>query len=163
MTEFDEVDEIQSAWQRVRPDLDWAPLAVWSRLHRLAALLEIERRRAYATHGLDTWEFDVLAALRRAGEPFRLTPGQLVEATHVTSGTMTNRLDRLQERALIERSPNPLDGRGTLVSLTAAGKERVDAAIVDLVEVERHLETPLDADERAQLADLLARLLRSRS
>ena len=159
MNNRDEVDEIQRAWQAVRPDLDWTPLAVWSRLHRLAALLELERRQAFSAHQLETWEFDVLAALRRAGDPFKLTPGQLVEQTYVTSGTMTNRIDRLESRSLVKRHPNPIDGRGTLVELTAAGKEAVDAAITDLVRVERIMGKSLSEQESAQLADLLARLM----
>ncbi|MGL5406603.1 MAG: MarR family winged helix-turn-helix transcriptional regulator [Propionibacteriaceae bacterium] len=162
MNSHDEVDEIQRAWQTVRPDLDWTPLAVWSRLHRLAALLENERRKAFSAHQLETWEFDVLAALRRAGAPFRLTPGQLVEQTHVTSGTMTNRIDRLESRSLVERHPNPIDGRGTLVELTAAGKESVDAAITDLVQVERAMGKPLNDQESAKLAELLARIMATR-
>ena len=92
---MDEVDEVMAAWHRERPDLATSPMAVWSRIHRLAALLDAARKRCFAEHGLDNWEFDVLAALRRAGEPYQLSPGQLLHQTHVTSGTMTNRVARL--------------------------------------------------------------------
>lgn len=159
----DEVDQIVAAWRGVRPDLDWEPLAVWSRVTRLAAILEKERRAAYAAHDLENWEFDVLSVLRRSGEPFRLTPGQLIDATHVTSGTMTNRIDRLESRGLVERHPNPDDGRGTLVELTVAGRRVVDGALADLVDVERTMGDALGADERERLADLLATLLASRN
>src|SRR6185295_12228233 len=88
----DEVDRIVEAWRRERPDLDVAPLEVLSRVTRLARHLDRARSAAFARHGLETWEFDVLAALRRSGEPYRLSPGQLVAQTMVTSGTMTNRI-----------------------------------------------------------------------
>ena len=107
---MDEVDEVMAAWQRERPDLATSPMGVWSRIHRLAALLNGERKRCFAEHGLEVWEFDVLAALRRSGRPYRLSPGQLLQQTHVTSGTMTNRVDRLRARALVELEESLLAG-----------------------------------------------------
>ncbi len=101
----DEVDRLIQAWQRERPDLDVAPMAVLSRVTRLARHLDRARRQAFETHGLEPWEFDVLAALRRAGAPYRLSPGRLLKETLVTSGTMTNRVDRLASRGLVERGP----------------------------------------------------------
>ena len=156
---MDEVDRILAAWARELPELDTSPLASLSRLSRLDRHLERARRRAFAGQQLEQWEFDVLAALRRSGEPYRLSPGQLVEATHVTSGTMTNRVDGLERRGLVERFANPSDGRGVLVGLTASGKQTVDTALADLIEAESALLTGLDADERQQLAGLLRALL----
>ncbi|HSN44319.1 MAG TPA: helix-turn-helix domain-containing protein, partial [Propionibacteriaceae bacterium] len=101
MDERDEVDDLIAAWGRERPDLTLAPMEIWSRIVRLAQHLDVARAAAYSTHGLEAWEFDVLAALRRSGEPYRLTPGQLLRETHVTSGTMTNRVDRLVTRGLV--------------------------------------------------------------
>ena len=95
------------------------------------------RAAAFAAHGLEPWEFDVLAALRRAGAPYQLSPGQLVAETLVTSGTMTNRIDRLEARGLVRRLPDPADGRGVLVRLTDAGRGLVDTALADLLERER--------------------------
>lgn len=151
----DEVDRIVEAWRRERPDLDVAPLAVLSRVSRLARHLDLARRTAFARHDLELWEFDVLSALRRAGEPYQLSPGTLVTQTLVTSGTMTNRIDRLTARGLVERLPAPSDRRGVLVRLTPAGRARVDAALEDLLRVERSLLAELPDAERERLADLL--------
>ncbi len=100
-----------------------------SRVSRLARHLDRARRAAFAAHGLETWEFDVLSALRRQGAPYQLSPGALLRATLVTSGTMTNRIDRLAEAGLVSRSRDPQDKRGVLVQLTAAGLRTVDAAM----------------------------------
>ena len=157
---LDEVDELVGAWHRERTDLDLAPVEVFSRIGRLARLLDRARREAFTTHDIEPWEFDVLAALRRAGKPYRLSPGQLLRETMVTSGTMTNRIDRLGERALVERSPDPRDRRGVLVGLTAAGKKAVDGAFESLLASERELLAELSTAERRELAGLLKRLMR---
>jgi len=151
----DEVDRIVLAWQRERPDLDVQPLAVLSRVSRLARHLDLARRSAFERHHLETWEFDVLAALRRAGAPYQLSPGALLTQTLVTSGTMTNRIDRLAEHGLVERLPAPDDRRGVLVQLTESGLSRVDAAFADLLDVERGLLGDLGEADRDQLARLL--------
>ncbi|MDQ6937918.1 MAG: MarR family transcriptional regulator [Actinomycetota bacterium] len=155
----DDVDGIVAAWRRERPDLDSAPLLVLSRVTRLAELLAARRKRIFAEHLLRPYEFDVLAALRRAGEPYDLTPGQLIGQTHVTSGTMTNRLDILVERQLVQRRPDPQDGRVIRVQLTAAGRSRVDSALTELLDVESGLLTGLSDAERATLARGLQRVL----
>ena len=134
-------------------------MAVWSRIHRLAALLDAARKRCFAEHGLDNWEFDVLAALRRAGEPYQLSPGQLLHQTHVTSGTMTNRVDRLCDRGLVTRHAAPSDGRSVVVGLTGAGRRAVDNALEALVELEESLLAGWSAGERESLAAMLRRLL----
>jgi DNA-binding MarR family transcriptional regulator len=155
----DEVDDLTAAWRDQRPDLDVEPLHVLSRVSRLARHLDIARRGAFAAHGLESWEFDVLSALRRAGPPFQLTPGALLRATLVTSGTMTNRIDRLAQSGLVFREPDPRDRRGVLVTLSERGREVVDAAFTDLLDREQALLAGLPADQRRVLADLLRTLL----
>ena len=155
----DEVDRLVSAWARERPDLDVRPLEVLSRVTRLAHHLDRARRTAFATHDLELWEFDVLAALRRAGRPYVLSPGRLLEQTLVTSGTMTNRVDRLESRGLVQRLPDPADRRGVQVRLTPAGKERVDAALADLLDRERQLLKVLSRPDQDALSGLLRRLV----
>ena len=157
--ERDEVDDLVAAWREQRPDLDVAPLQVLSRVSRLARHLDIARRGAFAAHGLESWEFDVLSALRRAGPPFQLTPGALLRATLVTSGTMTNRIDRLAAAGLVSREPDPRDRRGVLVTLSERGQAVVDAAFIDLLERERALLARLGPEQRHVLAGLLRILL----
>ena len=122
----DEVDDLVLAWRRERPDLDVAPLEVLSRVSRLARHLDLARRAAFDAHDLEPWEFDVLAALRRAGAPYSLSPGRLLQVTLVTSGTMTNRIDRLEAKGLVQRVPDPNDGRSVQVTLSDEGRRRVD-------------------------------------
>ncbi|MDP9820265.1 MarR family winged helix-turn-helix transcriptional regulator [Nocardioides massiliensis] len=155
----DEVDLLVQAWGRERADLDLAPLEVFSRIDRLSVLLGRARKAAFAEHGLDGWEFDVLAALRRAGAPYELSPGRLIRETLVTSGTMTNRVDRLAERGLVERSPDPRDRRGVLVRLTPAGKDAVDGAFASLLAREQQLLTGITPAERDALAATLRALM----
>ncbi|GAA2521638.1 MarR family winged helix-turn-helix transcriptional regulator [Rarobacter incanus] len=161
MTPRDEVDLIVNAWHRVRPDLDLGPLEIMSRLTRINRRLDLARRAAFARHDLETWEFDVLAALRRAGRPYALSPGALADQTLVTSGTMTNRIERLVSRGLVTRIPDPADRRGAVVTATQQGLDQVDAALTDLIEVERELLTVLDADQRDTVAAALRVLLKS--
>jgi len=152
----DEVDRLIADWKRERPDLDISPFAVLSRISRISRNLDIARRDAFAD--LETSGFDVLAALRRSGDPYQLSPGALMQETLVTSGTMTNRLDRLEELKLITRQPDPDDGRGSLVTLTASGMRAVDKALEGLLEQERELLKGLTRDQKVALADLLSAL-----
>lgn len=154
----DEVDRLVEAWRRERPDLDVSPLEVLSRLTRLARHLDRARRVAFAERDLQVWEFDVLSALRRSGAPYRLSPGALLNQTLVTSGTMTNRIDRLAERGLVRREPDPNDRRGVLVVLTDAGLAQVDAALSHLLKHEQELLQVLTTRQREQLAELLREL-----
>jgi DNA-binding MarR family transcriptional regulator len=158
--ERDEVDDIVDAWQRERPDLDTRPMQVLSRVTRLARHLDRARRTAFATHALEPWEFDVLSALRRSGPPYQLSPGRLVTETMVTSGTMTNRVDRLTERGLVSREADPADRRGVLVTLTPAGRRAVDGALDELLEQERALLASLPGESADALADALRVLAR---
>lgn len=155
----DDVDRIVSAWRHERPELDVTPLEILSRVSRLARRLDLARGTAFAEHGLDGWEFDVLSALRRAGAPYELSPGQLVAETLVTSGTMTNRVDRLLTRGYVERQPDPRDRRGVIVRLTPEGMQTVDAALDDLLAHERDLLAELPRDDRRALAGHLRILL----
>jgi len=155
----DEVDDLITAWRQERPDLDVEPLAVLSRVSRMARHLDIARRGAFAAHGLESWEFDVLSALRRSGPPYQLTPGALLRATLVTSGTMTNRIDRLAAAGLVSREPDPRDRRGVLVTLSERGKAVVDAAFTDLLDREQALLSCLGLEQRHVLADLLRVML----
>ncbi|WP_424935226.1 MULTISPECIES: MarR family winged helix-turn-helix transcriptional regulator [Bacteria] len=154
----DEVDRIVSAWDSQRPDLDFAPLEVLSRVDRLSRLLDRARRDVFRRSDLEPWEWDVLSALRRAGTPFQLSPKQLLQQTLVSSGTMTNRIDRLVGRRLVRREADPDDGRSVLVTLTDDGRVRVDAAITRLVDAEATLLAALPRTDRERLASLLRKL-----
>ena len=158
MPASDEVDRIVDAWARERPDIDFAPLQVLSRVDRLAKHLDRARRSAFTASGLEAWEFDVLAALRRAGKPYQLSPKALLQQTLVSSGTMTNRIDRLVERRLVERRTDPHDGRGVLVVMTAAGREQVDAAITLLLAEEADWLAGLSRVDQERLSGLLRKL-----
>jgi len=155
----DEVDELVEAWRRERSDLELGPVEVFSRISRLARHLDRARRRAFTDRDIEPWEFDVLAALRRAGAPYELSPGRLLRETLVTSGTMTNRVDRLAMRGLVERLPDPHDRRGVLVRLSAEGKAAVDGAFEELLAAEHELLADLAPGDRKRLADLLRTLL----
>jgi DNA-binding MarR family transcriptional regulator len=145
-------------WRREAPELDRAPMAVVGRISRLAQLLQAELEPIFAAHGVNGGEFDVLAALRRAGRPYRLTPTELSKALMVTSGGMTKRLIALEGRGLIRREPDPEDGRSTTVSLTREGKRLVEAILPDHVANEQRLLGELSTKERAELAGLLQTL-----
>lgn len=154
----DDVDRLISAWRRERPDVDVSPMHVLSRVTRLALHLDRARKEAFADHGLEPSEFDVLSALRRSGDPGQLSPGQLVQETLVTSGTMTNRVDRLVTKGLVERRPDPADRRGVQVRLTPSGREAVDGALDALIARERDLLAALSPSEAEGLANALRRL-----
>jgi DNA-binding MarR family transcriptional regulator len=154
----DEVDRIVDAWTHERPDLDFAPLQVLSRVGRLSRHLDRARRLAFSASDLESWEFDVLSALRRAGTPYQLSPKALLQQTLVSSGTMTNRIDRLVERTLVERRTDPNDGRGILVVMTPLGRDRVDRAIRELLDAEAALLDALSPADQERLAALLRKL-----
>lgn len=159
--QHDEVDRIVAAWKAQRPDLDASPMHVFSRLTRLARHLELARRTAFDQYGLETWAFDVLSSLRRAGEPFELTPGALLTQTLVSSGTMTNRIDRLATAGLVLRVPSDDDRRVVKVRLTPEGKRQVDGAMAGLLEWEAGLLSRIPESDRHDLQQLLRTLLTS--
>lgn len=155
----DHVARIMAEWRRERPDLDVSPQGVIGRLHRLANALTEELVAVYARFGLAEGEFDVLATLRRAGEPYERTPGDLAASTMVTSGAMTKRIDRLEQRGLVTRRVSDADGRGRVIALTPAGRECIDACMTAHMANEHRLLAAIDADERAALEQVLTRWL----
>ena len=154
----DDVDAIITAWQNERPDLDVAPLGVLSRVTRVSKQLDRIRRSVFHDHGLDVSSFDVLATLRRAGQPYQLSPSELMAQTMVTSGAMTNRIHRLVQRGLVTRTPDSDDGRRAVVTLTNMGRTVVDRTLSDLLAEEERVLKGLSSGERAALADLLRTL-----
>ncbi len=153
--EEDDVDRIVSAWARERPDLDISPLEVLSRVTRIAKHVDKFRKEAFRASDLESWEFDVLAALRRAGAPYQLSPTALMAETLVSSGAMTHRLTKLERRRFIQRSPDPEDGRGVVVRLTKPGLIAVDTAFSHLVQAEHLLISTLSPKQRAEAASAL--------
>lgn len=151
----DHVDEIVEQWNRERPDVDVSGMAVIGRLTRLERTIRPRLNAVFAQHGLESWEFDVLATLLRHGEPHQLTPGQLLDSMMITSGTMTNRIDRLEQRGFVKRSKSRTDGRQVLVTLTETGLKRVDCALRDHAANELDMIDALAPDQRSQLIDLL--------
>ena len=158
---MDEIDRIVEEWNGQRPDLDVSPTHTLQRITRLSLLQGVSFARVFASYGISFGEYLVLAALRRAGPPYRMNPTRLFNSVILSSGAMTNRLDRLEEMGLVERQPDPSDRRGRLVALTDRGRELVDAAVVDHLDNEQRLLAALDAGEREQLAGLLRKLLLS--
>jgi DNA-binding MarR family transcriptional regulator len=156
--ERDGVDLILEQWRRERPDLDSSPIGVIGRVSRLARELEQRLEVVYREHGLESGWHDVLATLRRTGAPFRLRPTDLTDATMLTSSGTTKRLDRLEQAGLIAREPDPDDRRGTLISLTPAGRRLIDKVTEAHLANEQRLVGALTAAERRQLADLLRKL-----
>jgi DNA-binding MarR family transcriptional regulator len=154
----DGVDEIVEQWRRERPDLDPSPIGIVGRVSRLARELEARLEPVYREHGLEQGWHDVLATLRRKGPPFKQRPTDLTDALMLTSSGTTKRLDRLEQAGLIAREPDPADRRGTLISLTDAGRERIDAVTGAHLANEDRLLSALWAEARAQLATLLRKL-----
>jgi len=151
----DHVTRIQAEWARERPDVDVSPQGVIGRLHRLAGHLTEQLCVVYRRFGLREGEFDVLAALRRAGHPFERAPGELAQFTMVTTGAMTKRLDRLERDGLVTRRRSAADGRARVVALTKAGRELIDRAFAEHMANERRLLGALTPEEAALLETLL--------
>jgi DNA-binding MarR family transcriptional regulator len=157
----DHLDFVLAQWARERPDLDVSAMGVIGRLSRLSPLMGAELTKAFAAHGLDRPSFDVLATLRRSGPPFSLTPAELMRSSMVTSGAITQRLDRLEARGWVTRRPSESDGRGVNVALTDEGLALIDAALPDHVQNEERILAVLSREQRDQLADILRTLLES--
>jgi DNA-binding MarR family transcriptional regulator len=157
----DAVDRIAEQWARERPELDVGPMLVVGRIHRVAELLDQGLRPVFAQAELGNGDFDVLASLRRAGPPYRLTPTELAGTTMVTSGAVTKRVDRLVQQGLVERTVSTTDGRGRVVALTPKGQQLQEDLHPQHLANEDRLLGALDADERRQLGDLLSKLLLS--
>ncbi|XUY26964.1 MarR family winged helix-turn-helix transcriptional regulator [Agrobacterium sp. rho-8.1] len=157
--EADHVDAILAQWGRERPDLDVAPMGIMGRLHRLATHLGREVEAVLLQHGLSSSAFDVMATLRRAGAPYRLSPGELLEMTMVSSGTMTNRIDQLEKAGLVERINNPDDRRSVLITLTEKGFATVDAAVKAHVANQHRLLAAISENDKAEFNRLLKTFL----
>ncbi|MBP2471326.1 DNA-binding MarR family transcriptional regulator [Crossiella equi] len=157
----DHVDRVLAQWARERPDLDVSPMGIMGRLSRAHRAISTELGRTFARHDLDHASFDVLATLRRSGPPHQLTPAELMRSAMVTSGAITQRLDRLQSRGLVTRTPSLTDGRVVHVRLTEAGRDLIDTALPDHVATEDRLLAGLSTEDRAELAAILRRLMLS--
>ncbi|MCZ7587343.1 MAG: MarR family transcriptional regulator [Gaiella sp.] len=155
----DHVEHVLEQWRRERPDIDASPMGVVARISRLARILDRRVEEGYAEFGLNTAQFNVLAALRRAGPPYCLTPTSLYHALLVSSGAMTNRLDRLTAAGYVRRIPDPSDGRSVLVALTPKGKRLIDRMIVKHYDDERELLASVSPEAQKRLAAILRKLL----
>ena len=156
---LDAVDRIVAQWARERPELDTGPMSVVGRLHRLAELLDVGLRTVFAEADLGNGDFDVLATLRRAGPPFRLTAGELAASTLVTSGAVTKRVGRLETKGLVTRTVSASDGRSREIQLTPEGRRLTDELVVRHWANEDRLLSALDGAERQQLVGLLRKML----
>lgn len=154
----DPVEELLAQWARQRPDLDARPMGVLGRISRVARRVDLAQRATFARFDLDHAAFDVLATLRRSGDPYALTPGELMRSAMVTSSAITQRLDRLEARGLVTRGQHPGDGRSVLVTLTGDGRRLVDAALPAHLATEEHLLAALTPADRSTLAALLRSL-----
>ncbi|NED95116.1 MarR family transcriptional regulator [Phytoactinopolyspora alkaliphila] len=157
----DNVDRVLEQWRAERPDLDAAPMGVIGRISRAARCLERELQEIFDRHGLQTWEFDILATLRRSGRPYQLTAGGLVASAMVTSGAITNRIDRLVARGLVTRVTDPNNRRSVLITLTDQGLDLVNEAVERHVANEHRLLSVFTQAEQDELAGLLRTLLES--
>ena len=155
----DPVEELVGQWRGERPDLDLDAMATVARLLLVAAAIQRELAQRAAAYGVRVAEADVLFTLRRSGPPYRLLPSKLSDSLLVSSGTLTNRLDRLESKGLIERHPNPEDRRSVEVALTERGRELADQAVTEHVENEQRMLASLTAQERRTLDELTAKLL----
>ena len=155
----DTVDVRLAQWRSERPDLDPTPMGVIGRIQRSSRVLERKLGENFAAHELQLWEFDVLGTLLRSGSPYQLSAGQLLESAMVTSGAITNRIDRLVTRGLVTREVDPQSRRRVLITLTDHGRELINPVVTSHVNFEKVLLEGLTGSESQQLADLLRKLL----
>ncbi|MFT8958103.1 MAG: MarR family transcriptional regulator [Gluconobacter oxydans] len=157
---MDRATKAAEQWAQELPDLETGPMVLLGRLGEAALIITRDRLNpVFAGFGLQPGEFDVLATLRRSGAPYALTPSTLYEAAMISSGSMTNRIDRLEKSGLVERHPNPTDGRGTLVGLTAKGLATIDQAVEVHVQTQHDVVNGLKEEEQSQLSQLLGKLI----
>ncbi|MXR36063.1 MarR family winged helix-turn-helix transcriptional regulator [Craterilacuibacter sinensis] len=155
----DQIDQIVALWRAVRPDLDPSSTEVIGRIARMEYFITRRVLQDLALHAINVGEFDVLAAIRRAGAPFQLSPGQLQNMVLISSGALTNRINRLEKAELVTRHTDPNDRRGVVVTLTDKGLTVIEDAVSHHLAAEAELLEPLDQAERMQLAALLKKLL----
>jgi DNA-binding MarR family transcriptional regulator len=159
MMESDPVDKILAQWQRERSDLDVSPMGIIGRIGRLSKHLDRSIQETVLNFGLNGGEFDVLATLRRSGQPYQLSPTELFNTLMISSGTITHRIDRLEQADLVQRIPDPSDRRGTLVQLTDKGFNAIEQAVEAHVANGHRLIAALEEEERKVLTQLLRKLL----
>jgi DNA-binding MarR family transcriptional regulator len=159
VAERDGVDLILEQWRRERPELDPSPIGIIGRISRLARELEARLEPVYREHGLEAGWHDVLATLRRQGPPYQMRPSDFSTALMLTSSGTTKRLDKLEQAGLLARAPDPADRRGTVITLTQAGHDLIDAVTAAHLDNERRLLAALSEAEQTRLADLLRKLL----
>ncbi|HEX6116383.1 MAG TPA: MarR family transcriptional regulator [Solirubrobacterales bacterium] len=159
MAQASSIDELVGQWRAERPDLDLDAMATVARLLHLGAAVRRELGALAAEYDVLVPEADILFTLRRSGPPYRLLPSELSEALLVSSGTLTNRLDRLESKGLVERHPNPDDRRSVEVALTEPGRRLADEAVTAHVENERRMLAALSPPERKALDELTSKLL----
>ncbi len=157
----DQIDRIVALWREVRPDLDASSTEVIGRLARMEYFITRRVLQDLMTHDINVGEFDVLAALRRCGAPFQLSPNQLQTMVLISSGALTNRINRLEMSGLVRRSPDPQDRRGVIVTLTEKGLNVINEAVVNHLKAEDELLEPLNEEERLIMARLLKKLLQA--
>ncbi|WP_404934345.1 MarR family winged helix-turn-helix transcriptional regulator [Nitratireductor sp. L15S-10] len=157
-TGADHVDRLRAQWARELPDLDTSPMSILGRIYRLSILVRPGIEETFAAFGLDRGEFDVIATLRRAGAPYRLTPTELYRSLMITSGGLTHRLKRLEKAGLVKRAPSPEDGRSMMVELTSAGKTRAEEAFRADMASELALFAAMPQARRELLEELLREL-----
>lgn len=153
------IDVVLEQWRRERPDLDASPIGIFGRISRLARVVENSGKQLLRKCGLNPWEYEVLATLRRSGPTYQLAPRQLGKALLVSSGALTNRIDHLERAGLVERLPDPTDRRALLIRLTPEGRKRVDQIVDAYLAREHELLVPLSTRERRTAEDLLRKLL----
>lgn len=154
----DHVDHVVDQWARERPDLDASPIRIIGRISRMSRAIDHRLKTVFNAHGLEAWEYDLLAALRRSGPPYELTAGEILTALMITSGAVTNRIDRLEQRGLVRRRKAPEDKRVVRVQLTAAGRALMDQALPDHLDNEASILAPLTPTETRQLERLLRKV-----
>jgi len=156
---MDHVDKIIKSWRQERPDLDVEAMEVIGRIKQTSHYFVREMNKTFSTHNLNGAAFDVLATLRRSGKPYSLSPSELLANTMVTSGTMTNRIDQLVKVGLVERAPNPSDGRGFIIMLSTNGLELIDRVLNDHVKTQNKLTSLLTKAEKKSLNSILRKIL----
>ncbi|MGH9135245.1 MAG: MarR family winged helix-turn-helix transcriptional regulator [Ilumatobacteraceae bacterium] len=154
----DHVDRIVEQWTRARPDVDPGPIRIIGRISRLSRSIDHQLKRVFDVHGLEAWEYDVLASLRRGGAPFQLSAGELLDALMITSGAVTNRIDRLEQRGFVRRTAVPGDKRIVGIRLTPAGLAAIDAAVPDHLDNEARILQRLTPAESRRLERLLRKV-----
>ena len=155
---MDAVEEILRQWRAVRPDLDVEPMGLVGRLSRVSGMFAGRMAHTFDRHGLNASSFDVLATLRRSGEPYTLSAGELTSRMMISSGSTTNRIQRLEAEGFVERTADKADARKAMVRLTEAGHAVIDRAVGDHVATQAALIAGLDEEDRAHLERILRKL-----